>query len=199
MQCHGDRAPPALLALGSLAIAFFGIGVPLLYAGLLFSCRDAIRREASTPLSNTLAFLHASFYPWALGWPLVEAARALLLTGFLALVAPGSIFQLLLGLLVAIVFLVLQLWWSPYRTPSNNFLAMGVSVSIVLNLVGSICVQEDAKYGSEAVNPILLSAPLCVATFAAFLLTLLFYFVGIRKAMKSRIDSTVSVSRCSWE
>ena len=76
---------------------------------------------------------------------------------------------------------------------------MGVSVSIVLNLVGSICVQEDAKYGSEAVNPILLSAPLCVATFAAFLLTLLFYFVGIRKAMKSRIDSTVSVSRCSWE
>jgi hypothetical protein len=34
--------------------------------------------------------LHESLHPWALYWPLVEAARAILLTGFLALVTPGA-------------------------------------------------------------------------------------------------------------
>ena len=121
------RAPPALLALGALAIALFGIGVPLLYACLLYACRAAIQNEEETPLSASLAFLHGSLHPWALWWPLVEAARALLLTGFLALVEPGQIFQLLCGLLVAFGFSILQVRFLPYRTPSNNVVAMVVT------------------------------------------------------------------------
>jgi hypothetical protein len=72
-----------------LAVALYGIGVPVLYAALLFVSRTAIRDENPTPLSTALSFLHASLHPWALYWPLVEAARAILLTGFLALVTPG--------------------------------------------------------------------------------------------------------------
>ena len=141
VECPGYHAPPHLMALGGLAVGIFGAGVPLLYASLLFSCRTAIRRETATPLSTALAFLHGSLHPWALYWPLVEAARALLLTGFLALVTPGRLFQLLCGLLVAIAFLVLQIWIAPYRTASNNLLAMLINISLVLDLVSSIGVQ----------------------------------------------------------
>ena len=99
VRCPGTHAGVQRLT-GGIAVAIYGIGVPTLYAVLLFQCRLAIRDERPTPLSTSLAFLHASLCPWALFWPLVEAARALLLTGFLALVSPGQLFQLLCGFAV---------------------------------------------------------------------------------------------------
>ena len=75
VACVDEYAPTELLATGWLAIALFGIGVPLPYASLLYSCRIAIRTEQKTPLATSLAFLHASLHPWALWWPLVEAWR----------------------------------------------------------------------------------------------------------------------------
>ena len=192
-----------------LAVALYGIGVPILYAALLFVSRKAIRDENPTPLSTALSFLHESLHPWALYWPLVEAARAIFLTGFLALVTPGvlrssipqnalvsprltrprsssvlhagELFQLLCGQLVAVIFLVLQLWCAPYRTASNNFLAMAINVSLVLNFVSSIGVQVAAKYGIEAVDPMLLSIALYTAAFAVFPITLLTLLLAIRK------------------
>ena len=191
-----------------LAVALYGVGVPVLYAALLFVSRKAIRDENPTPLSTALSFLHASLHPWALYWPLVEAARAILLTGFLALVTPGvprssipqnalvsprlmrprsssvhagELFQLLCGQLVAVIFLVLQLWCAPYRTASNNFLAMAINVSLVLNFVSSIGVQVAAKYGIAAVDPMLLSIALYTAAFAVFPITLFTLLLAIRK------------------
>ena len=139
----------------------------------------------------------------------MEAARAILLTGFLALVTPGvlrssipqnalvsprltrprsssvlhagELFQLLCAQLVAVIFLVLQLWCAPYRTASNNFLAMAINVSLVLNFVSSIGVQVAAKYGIEAVDPMLLSIALYTAAFAVFPITLLTLLLAIRK------------------
>ena len=178
VRCEGSHAPAGLLALGTLAVALFGVGVPLLYASLLYACRDAIRREAKTPLSSALDFLHGSLRPSTLWWPLVEAARALLLTGFLALVTPGQLFQLLCGQLVAIAFLVLQLWCAPYRTASNNLFAMVVNVSLVLDFVSSLGVQMKAEYG-DPINPTLLSIALYAASFAIFPITLFSLLVAL--------------------
>ena len=180
VQCPGERAPPLLLASGMLAVLVFGVAVPVLYAMLLFACRHAIRSEQETPLSKSLAFLHASLHPWALYWPLIEAARALLLTGFLALVSPGGLLQLLCGLLVAISFHTLQVWISPYRTASNNFLAMAINVSLVLNLVSSLGVQINAK-SSNSINATLLSVALYTAAFAVYLVTLLSLLAALRQ------------------
>ena len=93
----------------------------------------------------------------------------------------GELFQLLCGQLVAVIFLVLQLWCAPYRTASNNFLAMAINVSLVLNFVSSIGVQVAAKYGIEAVDPMLLSIALYTAAFAVFPITLLTLLLAIRK------------------
>ena len=93
----------------------------------------------------------------------------------------GELIQLLCGLLVANMFLVLQLWCAPYRTASNNFLAMAINVSLVLNFVSSIGVREAAKYGIEAVDPILLSIALYTAAFAVFPITLFTLLLAIRK------------------
>ena len=93
----------------------------------------------------------------------------------------GEIFQLLCGLLVANIFSILQLWCAPYRTASNNFLAMTINFSLVLNFVSSIGVQVAAKYGIAAVDPILLSIALYTAAFAVFPITLFTLLLAIRK------------------
>ena len=98
--------------------------------------------------------------------------RRLMLTGFLALVEPGQIFQLLCGLLVAFGFSILQVWFIPYRTASNNLVATVVNVSLVLNFVSSLAVQVNAQYGSN-INPTLLSAMLYVAALVMFPIMLL--------------------------
>ena len=149
VQCSGHRAPGDLLSLGVLAVLIYGIGVPIFYFCLLFSCRHTIHREGTTPLSEALAFLHNSLHPWALYWPLMDALRAVILTGFLALVTPGHIFQLLCGLLVAVAFLTLQIWCTPYRTASNNFLAMAINLSLVLEFVSSSTACQDEVVATE--------------------------------------------------
>jgi len=188
--CPGRHAQGTDLLVGAVAVAFYGVGVPMLYTGLLFTCRTAIGEEKRTPLSDALNFLHGSLHPWALWWPLVEASRTLLLTGFLALIDPGEIFQLLCGQVVAIVFLVLQLWCAPYRTASNNFLAMAVNFSLVLNFVSSLGVQLNAM-GHADVHPTLLLIVLIAATFTVFPLTLILLLAAFRQQQSAAQGTSV--------
>jgi hypothetical protein len=195
VQCSGDHAPGDLLSLGVLAILIYGIGVPVLYLCLLFSCRNAIRSETKTPLSDALSFLHTSLHPWALFWPIVEALRTILLTGFLALVVPGHIFQLLCGLLVAFAFAILQVWCAPYRTASNNFLAMAIDVSLVLDFISSIGVQANAKYNGD-IDGTLLSIALYAAAFVVFPITFLSLLLALdpQAYLKHEEDASDSVA-----
>ncbi len=193
-----------LFVLGWLAVGLYGFGVPLVYLFLLWTCRKAIlgdgacqeacrsispelrRRWADTyagsnmgQLSHALRFLHVELRPEVLWWPLVEALRALVLTGFLALLHPGSITQLLCGTLAACTFAVLQMCFRPYRTEGNNAVATVASSSLVLAFLCSLGVQINSITDSSGdhntfmfVNTALLEAGLFVATFAAFAVTL---------------------------
>ena len=175
-----------LVAVAWLAVLLYGAGVPLAYAALLWRCRDAIVNGKPDALSRALAFLHSSLNPSALWWPLVEAARALILTGFLALLMPGSITQLLFGLMAAISFLVLQIWCAPYQQSSSNFLAMVASAGLALHFVTSLGVQFNSQTGGTYVKGVLLSIGLYVAASAVFVFTLM-SFLGSRSL---RIDSS---------
>ena len=167
-----------LWLLAVLAILLYGAGVPLTYALLLFRCRHEILDGKHGVLSRALTFLHAALHPSSLWWPLIEAARALLLTGFLALFLPGSITQLMFGLITACSFLVLQIWCAPYMETSNNFLAMAACTGLVLAFVTSLGVQVNSKTDVEYVNHTLLLIGLYVAAFAVLAITLLSFLAS---------------------
>ena len=102
MICKGSfysgsqYAPPDVLmaALGCV-IVYAGV-VPLMYAALLYSTRESLtRRKPHTALSRSLGFLAGSYKTRLFWWELVEVARKLIITGFLALVYPGSFLQAL--------------------------------------------------------------------------------------------------------
>ena len=164
-----------LIAVALVAVVLYGLGIPTAYALLLWRCREAIGTGEPTELSRALHFLHKELWPAALWWPLAEALRALLLTGFLAAapgaLKPGSITQLLCGLVVAVGFLVLQLWCAPYRRPGNNFVAMVGGAGLVLQFISSLGVQINAATGVAYVDNSLVTAGLFVSAFAVFIIT----------------------------
>ena len=58
----------------------------------------------------------------------------------------------------------LLLFCTPYCTASNNFLAMAVNFSLVLNFVSSIGVQVQSNFGAP-INSTLMTLVLFVAAF----------------------------------
>ena len=135
-------APPAILATAWVAVLLYACAVPLLYALLLLAARRPLSGDTPpTALSRALQFLARDYEPRVFWWELVEVARKICVTGFLALVEPGTLLQLYLGVVVALCILVLQLYAQPYRLPTDNFLSMVSAAALVLTLLGSLGVQ----------------------------------------------------------
>ena len=115
-----------------MAICIYSVGIPILYAALLYSARRSIRGEAApTVLSRSIAFLYREYEPHLSFWELVEMLRRLLLVGVMVL-AQGNMMQLIIGTLLAAVFLLFQVQAAPYKAPSDDFLASAASFCLVV-------------------------------------------------------------------
>ena len=66
-------------------------------------------------------------------------------------------------MIVAISYNVLHIWTTPYKQPGNNLLAMGASTALIFNLLSSLGVQFNTKYGGETMPLNLLSLVLFIA------------------------------------
>ena len=177
-----------------LAVLVYAVAVPLGAGVSLYCARDAIRRGEPTELSRALSFLHGAFLVDFFWWQLVDVARALVLTGFLALVRPGSLFQLYSGLTVALGFQILNVWVGPYTQPGSSFLSMITSSGLVLIFLASLQVQTAAKSSADsgfARDSFVASVVLFGATFSAFAMTVLIFLRGV--ATVSRLP------RFRWE
>ena len=92
-------APFEVVMPALVAIFIYGAGVPAVFGALLWACRDAISgRSMPTELSRSLAFLHGGLKSHVRWWELFVTLRKLTLTGVLALIKPGSLSQLYLGM-----------------------------------------------------------------------------------------------------
>eukprot|EP00966_Prymnesium_polylepis_P270452 6247698-Prymnesium_polylepis.1 len=87
-------------------IGLWPVGVPLLYALLLWKSRDALRTNVPTSLSRATAFLWADYSTAAYWWEPLEMCRKLTLTGWVLLI--GEEFEqarILVALIVSTTFL----------------------------------------------------------------------------------------------
>jgi len=157
----------ALVAAAWLAITLYALGVPLLYAVLLLGQRKA--------LDKALGFLTKDYTPHARWWELVEVARKLLFTGFLALVDPGSLTQMYLAVTCSLLSLVLQLLVRPYRRASDNLLAMLSEMALAFTLLGTLGLNASRDSpepiaASNIIVAILIVAALIVIVAAVLML-----------------------------
>ena len=118
-------------------IAIYPVGIPLLYACLLFIFRRLlnplgcdeltamrIRRESkdTNPRLRSIDFLYTCYRPGAYGFEVFESVRRIAMTGLIRYVSKTSgppVTGIVLSLISVIVFREIQ----PYENPSTNALS----------------------------------------------------------------------------
>jgi hypothetical protein len=110
-------------------IAVFAIGTPIGWAVMMFRDRNA----------KFLRFFCSSYHPQYYYWECIEIVKKLLLVGFAVMFKQGSIVQLVCGMLVALFYLVLLLWCSPYN--AGTALVNTSSLMLVLSLFGALLIK----------------------------------------------------------
>jgi len=116
--------------------------------------------------------LHREYTPNNFYWELMEMTRRLLLVGLAVLVLPGSVVQLIFATMIAVLFLALQFQAAPYRSKVDAFLALIMSLSLVVLYIGSLVLKMGTLVQYEDVNEQL--PPALLATFTVPSATLSF-------------------------
>ena len=191
MDSNGEREYSgeynSIQQLAYMAILLYPIGVPVLYAVLLFSCHKELRsgRPLST-LSHALRFLYREYEPRFYAWELMVMMQKLLLVGILSQVSQGSLTQSVAGVSAAFVFNVLHMGAQPFQHLADDYLgtATNFSLSVILFIVVILKVavlrQEVASYLTSelmqrfAFDEMTLTVILLTALFFSLLLAFIF-------------------------
>ena len=94
IECSTD-AHNQIVALSTVAVVIYPVGLFMLNALLLFLARKSIRSgdKAPTTLSSSIHFLYNEYEPDFFWWELMEMLRRFFLVGVLVVVEPGSVTQ----------------------------------------------------------------------------------------------------------
>jgi len=165
VECTGwlfgrPAAPPDVQTASWTAIVLWAIGVPLVYAALLYTSRSATigsKQATIAPrLRPALGTLVGDYRPNTSAWELVVVVEKLVLTGFLALLEPGTWTQLFVGVIAALFAFSLQARVAPYRSAGDNLFAYVASLSLVAVFLGTLGLQTQAL-GTPVSSGILLA------------------------------------------
>eukprot|EP00966_Prymnesium_polylepis_P086447 2001199-Prymnesium_polylepis.1 len=131
-------------------LALWPVGVPLLYAVLLFASRQALRTGVPTSLSHATAFLadDYSYNYWLplAWWETLEMCRKLVVTGWVLVLIPGDSEQarVLVALFVSIGFFGLNLRFIPQRRCAIGDADRETALYLML-CVRSLCPPAGSK------------------------------------------------------
>jgi hypothetical protein len=171
----GYRAPFPVRAAAGATVAIWAGCAPLLYGWLLYAARMPLtRRTPPTALSDTLElFLADGFRPQYFWWEMVNVLRKLLLTGFLALVSPGSFLQIFIAVVIGLIVVAVEMYIRPCDTQVRTFLSLTTGLALVLTLQGTLAfkISQGGSLSAGLVLAVLIPAALVVVLiFVAILL-----------------------------
>jgi hypothetical protein len=123
------------LGIRRLALIFvfvWPIGLPTCYMLLLWYCRDNIKQKRQTPLVLATGMLHREYLPALFWWEVLPLLQRLTLTGFVLLIdARYELTRVMVGTLVALMYLIVLQTLRPYKHRSVNAIAFGAQLSLV--------------------------------------------------------------------
>jgi hypothetical protein len=107
LECGPAGQPTAeyerLTTVALIAVMLYPVGISVFTAILLYLARKPLREGKTTDFTRAIGFLHAEYEPQFFWWELVEQLKKLVLVGLAVFVTPGSIGQLVFGLIFALV------------------------------------------------------------------------------------------------
>jgi hypothetical protein len=134
-----------------LLIVLVAIGIPALYLRLLSPHRHDIMK-GSTESSRHLGFMYNDYKPRLWFWEVVVITLKLVMTGFAVWFAPGSLMQIIIGMLVLLVYVQLLNTYKPYRSHTHNGLAVFQTLMVFLSLFASLLLKIGDVVSSSNID-----------------------------------------------
>jgi len=167
IECYTDLWHAVLpVALG--AFLLYPLGIPL-YSGLQLWRRRRMLNDPS--VLARFGFLYDAYRDEAFLWDVWELFTKLFLTGIVILIAPGTVFQVCVVVIVNLWLLIFSLILKPHKKGSGSNLAMMSSTALTMTmLMGLILTSiEDAQLYKAHFSVFLVSMNGFVAAYTVFL------------------------------
>eukprot|EP00964_Phaeocystis_antarctica_P030644 scaffold17321_cov70-Phaeocystis_antarctica.AAC.5 len=151
IECTGSGAHQPIIALAVGFIVLWPLAMPLLYALLLYRCRQSIQDHRPSPLSRAIRFLWSDYEDGYYWYEMIALTKKLVLTNFVLFINFGGndqLLRLLVGQLIALLDLALQQQTQPFRKRSDDALSCVVQLMFVLffalGIVLKLCDTDES-------------------------------------------------------
>ena len=138
---------------GTYAVAMilvYPVGIPLHYATLLWSNREALQSGDAEAVERThLSFLVGSYTEDFYWFEVLECTRRILLGSIIGIVSASAAAAPVMGLLLSIAFLVVYTRCRPFKVESDSNLAEVLAFSLCLFFTAALMIKVDATSDDE--------------------------------------------------
>ncbi|CAN0174738.1 unnamed protein product [Ectocarpus sp. 4 AP-2014] len=130
-----------------IMIFVYPVGIPLLYAVLLFQRRDILASADADRalLAQSVAGLWEAYRPKRFYYEVVECGRRILLTGVVVFIFPNDAAQIAITMLTAFFFFAVFEILSPYKSESDMWLSRGGHVIVFLSMFDLLLLKVDVS------------------------------------------------------
>jgi len=136
-----------------LAVFMYPVGMFVVNAVLLMRARQAIVSGRPTRLSRAIRFLYDEYDTACFWWELMEMGRKFLLVGlFVWAPTQGSITQVVVGTIVALVYFAIQLQAQPYKRTTDDVLGTACSLGLLFMFICCILFKYATLTNTEEIQ-----------------------------------------------
>ena len=140
-----DDGYTLLVIFATIGVICFPLAVPIGTGGILFANREAIQRGPMDPAYSQFAFLVGDYEEQYYYWDCVEMLRKVIMTGVVSIFNRGSLFQLVIGILLSMMSLAASAWCRPYNSPIANAFKLATELSILSTLTLSMLIKFPSE------------------------------------------------------
>ena len=145
---YGSPTHTMVVYVAVFMVLVYPLGFPATIAYTLYSNREGLLIEES-PEREQFDPLVGDYKLDCYYWEALEMFRKVVLTGLMIFFSPGSVFQLVFGVLVSAVFLVLSVWIRPFVSRFNNRFKIITDVAIMTTFAIAIMMNSNVDVSQE--------------------------------------------------
>ena len=141
-----DAKHKAFEVYAGFMVLVYPVGIPLLYAVLLFQRRDVLAHAgADKSEAQPIAGLWEAYRPERFYYEVIECGRRILLTGVVVFIFPNTAAQIAITMLIGFFFFAVFEVLSPYTSESDMWLSRGGHVIVFLSMFDLLLLKVDVS------------------------------------------------------
>lgn len=141
-----DAKHKAFEVYAGIMVFVYPMGIPLLYAALLFQRRDVLADAgADKTIAQPIAGLWEAYRSERFYYEVIECGRRIMLTGVVVFIFPNDAAQIAITLLMAFSFFALFDMLAPYKSQSDMWLSRVGHVIVFLSMFDLLLLKVDVS------------------------------------------------------